>query len=190
MPHLHLSQVSMMPHLHLSQVSMMPHLHLSQVSMMPHSHLSQLSTLITRWFTGDRKLQQVSDWCPYLNVTKISLSLCGALRIHWDKHRYVILISYRYRRCFLYFFVTFVNIFVLSIKFFYNSHQIRQIQQKQIFKKCRDLRRNWAQITPNSLLTFIDKYDIPGSQWTWLYETLLEISVNKIALWIRVCADD
>ena len=28
------------------------------------------------------------------------------------------------------------------------------------------------------------------NQWTWLYEALLEVSMTKIALWIRVWADD
>ena len=28
------------------------------------------------------------------------------------------------------------------------------------------------------------------NQWTWLYEALLEVSMTKIQLWIRVCADN
>ena len=40
------------------------------------------------------------------------------------------------------------------------------------------------------LLAFIDKYGVLTNQWTWLYEALLEVSMAKIALWIRVCADD
>ena len=41
-----------------------------------------------------------------------------------------------------------------------------------------------------ALLAFIDKYGVLTNQWTWLYEVLLEVSMTKIALWIRVCADD
>ena len=40
------------------------------------------------------------------------------------------------------------------------------------------------------LLAFIAKYDVPTNQWTWLYEALLEVSMTKIALWIRVYVDD
>ena len=40
------------------------------------------------------------------------------------------------------------------------------------------------------LLAIIDEYDVPISQWTWLYQALLEVSMNKITLWINVCADD
>ena len=40
------------------------------------------------------------------------------------------------------------------------------------------------------LLAFIDKYGVLTNQWTWLYEALSEVSITKIALWIRVCADD
>ena len=39
-------------------------------------------------------------------------------------------------------------------------------------------------------LSFIDKYGVLTNQWTWLYEALLEVPMTKIALWIRVCADD
>ena len=39
-------------------------------------------------------------------------------------------------------------------------------------------------------LAIIDNYGVPISQWTWLYQLLLEVSMNKIALWINVCADD
>ena len=41
-----------------------------------------------------------------------------------------------------------------------------------------------------TLLTFIAKYGVPTNQLTWLYEALLEVSQTKIALWIRVSADD
>ena len=41
-----------------------------------------------------------------------------------------------------------------------------------------------------SLLSFIAKYGVPTNQWTWLYEALLEVSMTKIALWIRVYVDD
>ena len=41
-----------------------------------------------------------------------------------------------------------------------------------------------------TLLAFIDKYGILISQWTWVYHALLEVSINKIVLWIYVCADD
>ena len=37
-----------------------------------------------------------------------------------------------------------------------------------------------------TLLALIDKYDL----WTWLYEALLEVSITKITVWVRVCADD
>ena len=40
------------------------------------------------------------------------------------------------------------------------------------------------------LAIFIDKYGVPTNQWTLLCEALLEVSMTKIALWIRVCADD
>ena len=33
-----------------------------------------------------------------------------------------------------------------------------------------------------TLLAIIDKYGAPISQWTWLYQALLEVSMNKIAL--------
>ena len=49
----------------------------------------------------------------------------------------------------------------------------------------------WEHVPPtSSLLAFIDKYGVLTNQWTWLYEALLEVSMTKIALWIRVCADD
>ena len=41
-----------------------------------------------------------------------------------------------------------------------------------------------------TLLAIVDKYGIPISQWAWLCQALLEVSMNKIALWINVCADD
>ena len=41
-----------------------------------------------------------------------------------------------------------------------------------------------------ALLAFIDKYGVPTNQLTWLYEAFLVVSMNKIPLWIRVCADD
>ena len=41
-----------------------------------------------------------------------------------------------------------------------------------------------------TLLAFIDKYGIQTNQWTWLSEALLEVSMTKKVLWIRVCADD
>ena len=42
----------------------------------------------------------------------------------------------------------------------------------------------------SSLLAFTSKYGVPTYQWTWLYEALLEVSMTKIALWIRVYVDD
>ena len=36
----------------------------------------------------------------------------------------------------------------------------------------------------------IEKYGVLISQWAWLYQALLEVSMNKITLWINVCADD
>ena len=41
-----------------------------------------------------------------------------------------------------------------------------------------------------SLLAFTAKFGVPINQWTWLYEVLLEVSMTKIALWIRVYVDD
>ena len=41
-----------------------------------------------------------------------------------------------------------------------------------------------------SLLAFTAKYGVPTSQWTWLYEALLEVSMTKIALWMLVCTGD
>ena len=41
-----------------------------------------------------------------------------------------------------------------------------------------------------TLLTIIDKYDVPISQWTWLYQTLLKVPMNMIALSINVGEDD
>ena len=50
---------------------------------------------------------------------------------------------------------------------------------------------SWEPLAPAALITsFYDKYGIPTNQWTWLYEALLEVSMTKIALWIRICADD
>ena len=40
------------------------------------------------------------------------------------------------------------------------------------------------------IATLIDKYGVLTNQWTWLYEALLKVSMTKIALWIRDCADD
>ena len=40
------------------------------------------------------------------------------------------------------------------------------------------------------LLAIIDKYSAPFNQWTWLYQELLEVSVNIIAFWTNVCAHD
>ena len=45
-------------------------------------------------------------------------------------------------------------------------------------------------LNSTSLLAFINKYGVLTNQWTWWYETLLEVSMTKIALCIRVCADD
>ena len=33
-----------------------------------------------------------------------------------------------------------------------------------------------------ALLAIVDKYGVPISQWTWLHQALLEVSINKIAL--------
>ena len=41
-----------------------------------------------------------------------------------------------------------------------------------------------------SLLAIIDKYGVPISQRSWLYQALLEVSMNIIELWINVCAHD
>ena len=41
-----------------------------------------------------------------------------------------------------------------------------------------------------SLLEIIDKYGVLISQWIWLYQALLEVSMNKIALWLNFSADD
>ena len=49
---------------------------------------------------------------------------------------------------------------------------------------------NSAQISCCALFAFIDKYGVPTNQWTSLYEALLEVCMNKIALSIHVCADD
>ena len=40
------------------------------------------------------------------------------------------------------------------------------------------------------LLAIIDKYTTLIRQCAWLYQVLLEVSMNKKALWINVCADD
>ena len=40
-----------------------------------------------------------------------------------------------------------------------------------------------------TLLTIIDKYDVPISQWTWLHQTLLKVPMNMIALSINVGED-
>ena len=41
-----------------------------------------------------------------------------------------------------------------------------------------------------TLLAIIDKYGVRISQWAGLYQPLLEVSMNKIALWINICTDD
>ena len=41
-----------------------------------------------------------------------------------------------------------------------------------------------------SLLAIVDKYGVTISQWTCLYQALLEVSMNTITLWISVRADD
>ena len=45
-------------------------------------------------------------------------------------------------------------------------------------------------ISIRHLLSIVDKYVIPINQWTLLCQSLLEVSMNKLALWINVCADD
>ena len=45
-------------------------------------------------------------------------------------------------------------------------------------------------INTATLLAFVDKYGVSISQFIWLCQALLEVSMNKIALWINVCADD
>ena len=40
------------------------------------------------------------------------------------------------------------------------------------------------------LFELTSKYGVPINQWAWLYQALLEVSMNKIALWINACADD
>ena len=42
----------------------------------------------------------------------------------------------------------------------------------------------------HSLLAIINRYCVPVRQWTWLYQALSVVSMNKIALWINVCAHD
>ena len=43
---------------------------------------------------------------------------------------------------------------------------------------------------PDIIISFLDKYGIWTNQWTCLYQALMKVSMNKIALWIRVFADD
>ena len=50
--------------------------------------------------------------------------------------------------------------------------------------------KNIELVFSGPLLAFIDRYGVLTNQWNWLYEALLEVSMTKIALWIRVCADD
>ena len=45
-------------------------------------------------------------------------------------------------------------------------------------------------IDVNLLLAIADKYGVPISQWAWLCQALLEVTMNKITLWINVCADN
>ena len=45
-------------------------------------------------------------------------------------------------------------------------------------------------VTLIALLAIIDKYGVLITQWTWLYQALSEVSMNKLALWINVCVDD
>ena len=40
-----------------------------------------------------------------------------------------------------------------------------------------------------ALLAIIDKYGVPVKQWAWLCQAFLEVSMNKIVLWISVCAN-
>ena len=40
--------------------------------------------------------------------------------------------------------------------------------------------------TLGTLLAIIDKYGIPISQWAWLYQVLLEVSMKTIVLWRNV----
>ena len=42
----------------------------------------------------------------------------------------------------------------------------------------------------DTLLAIVDKYDVPNNQWAWLCQVLSEVSMNTIALWLNVCADD
>ena len=51
--------------------------------------------------------------------------------------------------------------------------------------KKKKLEMNFSEI----LLAVINKYGILISQWAWLCQALLEVSMNKIALWIKFCAD-
>ena len=45
-------------------------------------------------------------------------------------------------------------------------------------------------VIEKSLLEIVDKYGVPLSQWDWMRQALFEVSMNKKALWINVCADD
>ena len=58
------------------------------------------------------------------------------------------------------------------------------------FYRIISINNSLAHLCNVSLLAIIDKYGVSISQWTWLYQAFLEVSMNKIALWIYVCADD
>ena len=72
-----------------------------------------------------------------------------------------------------------------------SSHQNRISKLRE---KCKFFFHFNAQLcimrVERTLLAFIDKYGVLTNQWTWLYEALLAVSMTKMALWIRVCADD
>ena len=58
------------------------------------------------------------------------------------------------------------------------------------FSNYRLLRKCFFERIKSSLLAIVDKYGGTISQWTWLYQALLEVSMNRITLWINVRADD
>ena len=58
-----------------------------------------------------------------------------------------------------------------SFDFFHNSRLIRQIQQNKIYKKFRDLTRNWIQIaclTVRHLNHYTRMFSVLVSGWNWM----------------------
>ena len=55
---------------------------------------------------------------------------------------------------------------------------------------CLPFHNHLIELCNVSLLAIIAKYGVLIREWGGLYDTLLEVSMNKIALWLKFLVDD